>query len=57
MRENSTFTKGAMISVVDDDESIREAIEALIGSMGLSVRVSQKEDLGRQQHYRHRLQI
>ena len=37
MRENSTFTKGTRISVVDDDESMREAIKALIGSMGLSV--------------------
>ena len=37
MRENSTFTKGTRISVVDDDESMREATKALIGSMGLSV--------------------
>jgi len=37
MRENSTFTKGAKISIVDDDESMREALKALIGSMGLSV--------------------
>src|SRR6266540_3467117 len=37
MRENSTFTKDTKISVVDDDESMREAIKALIGSMGLSV--------------------
>ena len=37
MRESSTFTKGTRISVVDDDESMREAIKALIGSMGLSV--------------------
>jgi FixJ family two-component response regulator len=37
MRENGTFTKGTRISVVDDDESMREAIKALIGSMGLSV--------------------
>ena len=37
MRESSTFTKGTRISVVDDDESMREALKALIGSMGLSV--------------------
>ena len=37
MRENSTFNKGTRISVVDDDESMREATKALIGSMGLSV--------------------
>jgi len=37
MEENSTFIKGTRISVVDDDESMREAIKALIGSMGLSV--------------------
>ncbi len=37
MRENSTFSNGTRISVVDDDESMREATKALIGSMGLSV--------------------
>jgi len=37
MRENYTVTKGARISVVDDDESMREAVKALIDSMGLSV--------------------
>jgi FixJ family two-component response regulator len=37
MRENNKFTKGTRISVVDDDESMREAIKTLIGSMGLSV--------------------
>lgn len=37
MRESSTFKKGTRISVVDDDESMREALKALIGSMGLSV--------------------
>src|SRR4030095_941691 len=37
IRENSRFTKGTRISVVDDDESMREAIKDLIGSMGLSV--------------------
>src|SRR5258705_13784991 len=37
MRKKSTFTKDTRISVVDDDESMREAIKTLIGSMGLSV--------------------
>ncbi len=37
MRDNSTFTKATRISVVDDDESMREAMKALIGSMGLTV--------------------
>ena len=37
MRENYTVTKGARISVVDDDESMREAVKALIDAMGLSV--------------------
>jgi len=37
MQENSTFTIGTCISVVDDDESMREAIKALISSIGLSV--------------------
>jgi FixJ family two-component response regulator len=37
MRENYTITKGARISVVDDDESMREATKALIDAMGLSV--------------------
>ena len=37
MRGKSTFTKDTRISVVDDDESMREAIKALIGSMGFSV--------------------
>ena len=37
MQENSMFTKGTRISVVDDDESMREALKMLIGSMGLSV--------------------
>jgi FixJ family two-component response regulator len=37
MREKSTFTKDTRISVVDDDESMREAIKALIGSMGFFV--------------------
>ncbi len=37
MRENNTVAEGARISIVDDDESMREAIKTLIGSMGLSV--------------------
>ena len=37
MRENYKLAEGARISIVDDDESMREAIKALIGSMGLSV--------------------
>ncbi|HUS12782.1 MAG TPA: response regulator [Pyrinomonadaceae bacterium] len=36
MQENYTITKGARISIVDDDESMREAVKALIASMGLS---------------------
>jgi FixJ family two-component response regulator len=37
MRNSNTITEGARISIVDDDESMREAITTLIGSMGLSV--------------------
>lgn len=37
MRENYMIAEGARISIVDDDESMREAIKALIGSMGLGV--------------------
>ena len=37
MREEDTVAEGARISIVDDDESMREAIKTLIGSMGLSV--------------------
>jgi FixJ family two-component response regulator len=37
MRENYSLAEGARISVVDDDESMREAIKALVGSIGLSV--------------------
>ena len=37
MREKNTVTEGARISIVDDDESMREAIKTLVGSMGLSV--------------------
>ncbi|MCM3904984.1 MAG: response regulator [Pyrinomonadaceae bacterium] len=35
MRENNTALEGARISIVDDDESMREAISTLVGSMGL----------------------
>ena len=37
MREKKHFTTNTRISVVDDDESMREAIKALIGSMGFFV--------------------
>src|SRR5260370_17122823 len=37
MRDNNMVAEGARISVVDDDESMREAIKTLIGSMGSSV--------------------
>jgi FixJ family two-component response regulator len=37
MRENDTIAEGARISIVDDDESMREAIKTLIGSMGSNV--------------------
>ncbi len=37
MRDNNMVAEGARISVVDDDESMREAIKTLIGSMGMSV--------------------
>ena len=37
MRENYTIAEGARISIVDDDESMREAMKVLIGSMGLGV--------------------
>lgn len=37
MRENYTIAEGARISIVDDDESMREAMKLLIGSMGLGV--------------------
>jgi FixJ family two-component response regulator len=37
MQENYAITEDARISIVDDDESMREAMEVLIGSMGLSV--------------------
>jgi FixJ family two-component response regulator len=35
MQEHYTLAEGARISIVDDDESMREAIKVLIGSMGL----------------------
>jgi len=37
MRENNTLAKNARISVVDDDASMREAINTLISSIGFSV--------------------
>jgi FixJ family two-component response regulator len=37
MRENNTVAAGARISIVDDDQSMREAVNTLIGSMGLHV--------------------
>jgi FixJ family two-component response regulator len=37
MQENNTPVEGTRISVVDDDESMREAVKTLIASMGLSV--------------------
>jgi FixJ family two-component response regulator len=37
MQEKDTVAEGARISIVDDDESMREAIKTLIVSMGLSV--------------------
>ena len=37
MRENYTVAEGGRISIVDDDESMREAMKVLIGSMGLDV--------------------
>ena len=35
MRDSNTIAEGARISIVDDDESMREAIKTLIGSLGL----------------------
>jgi two-component system response regulator FixJ len=37
MREKNMIAEGARISIVDDDESMREAVKALVDSMGLSV--------------------
>ena len=34
MREKNTIAEGSRISIIDDDESMREAIKTLIGSMG-----------------------
>ena len=35
MGENNTVAEGARISIVDDDDSMREAINTLAGSLGL----------------------
>jgi FixJ family two-component response regulator len=37
MQENDTLTRNVRISIVDDDVSMREAINTLISSIGLSV--------------------
>jgi FixJ family two-component response regulator len=37
MREKNTIAEGSRISVVDDDESMREAIKTLMKSMGVNV--------------------
>ena len=37
MREKNKVAEGARISIVDDDQSMRDAISTLIVSMGLSV--------------------
>jgi len=34
MREKNTIAEGSRISIIDDDESMREAIKTLIGSIG-----------------------
>ena len=36
MGKNNKVAQGARISIVDDDESMREAITTLVGSMGLT---------------------
>jgi FixJ family two-component response regulator len=36
MRKNNMIAEGARISIVDDDQSMREAVKALVDSMGLS---------------------
>ena len=36
MPQNYMIAKGARISIVDDDESMRQAVKALIASMGVS---------------------
>lgn len=37
MGKNNTVTAGATISIVDDDQSMRAALNTLIGSMGLNI--------------------
>ena len=37
MQENNTLTRNVRISIVDDDASMREAINTLISSIGFSV--------------------
>jgi FixJ family two-component response regulator len=37
MGESNKVAQGARISIVDDDQSMREAVNTLIGSMGLTV--------------------
>ena len=37
MRENNTLARNARISIVDDDASMREAINTLISSIGFNV--------------------
>jgi FixJ family two-component response regulator len=37
MGESNKVAEGARISIVDDDQSMREAVNTLIGSMGLTV--------------------
>jgi FixJ family two-component response regulator len=32
------MTKGALVGIIDDDESVREALESLLNSMGWSAR-------------------
>ena len=36
MQENNAVTAGARVSIVDDDKSMREAIQTLIGAIGLT---------------------
>ena len=37
MKDQNTLAQGARISIVDDDESMRDAINTLVEAMGLSV--------------------
>jgi FixJ family two-component response regulator len=37
MQEKNTVAEGPWIAIVDDDDSMRDAIKTLIGSIGLSV--------------------